>query len=277
VTCSDRVFDGSIPRLYETHLVPMLFEPYAADLVRRLAGRLPPAPARVLEVAAGTGAVTRRLAAELPESVAVVATDLNPPMLELASSIGTRRPVEWRPADAQALPFDEASFDAVVCQFGAMFFPDRAKAYAEARRVLRPGGVYLFNVWDRIEANEFADVVTGALAALFPDDPPRFLARTPHGYHDPAAIARDLAAGGFATPPAIDAVPARARAESPRIAAIAYCQGTPLRAEIEARGATRLAEATDAATDALARRFGPGPVDGSIRALIVAVERPEDA
>lgn len=269
MTASDKAFDGSIPKLYETYLVPLMFEPYAEDLARRLVGR---APARVLEVAAGTGVVTRRLASVLSERVEIVATDLNPPMLELAASIGTRRPVEWRQADAQQLPFPDASFDAVVCQFAAMFFPDKAGAFAEARRVLRPGGVYLFNVWDRIEENEFADTVTAALAALFPDDPPRFLARTPHGYHDRATIERDLAGGGFAEPAAIDRVSGRARAESPRVPAVAYCQGTPLRNEIEARGAPGLGEATDAAAEAIARRFGPGPVAGKIQALVVTVE-----
>ena len=89
-------------------------------------------------------------------------------MLDHAADIGTARPVEWRQADAMQLPFEDAEFDAVVCQFGAMFFPDKAKAFAEARRVLRPGGVFLFNVWDRIDENEFADMVTTALAAVFP-------------------------------------------------------------------------------------------------------------
>ena len=145
------------------------------------------------------------------------------------------------------LPFPDGAFDAVVCQFGAMFFPDKAKAFAETRRVLRPGGVFIFNVWDRIEDNEFADAVTTGIAPLFPADPPRFLARTPHGYHDKGVIARDLAAGGFAASPAIATVEARSRADSARVPAVAFCQGTPLRNEIEARDASRLGEATDAA------------------------------
>jgi SAM-dependent methyltransferase len=171
------------------------------------------------------------------------------------------------------LPFADGEFDAVVCQFGAMFFPDKARAFSEARRVLGAGGLLLFNVWDRIEENEFAQAVTDALEALFPDDPPRFMARTPHGYHDPARIALDLQAGGFASSPTVHTVAARSTAPSARIAAIAYCQGTPLRSEIEARGKERLAEATDLAQAAIARRFGAGPVDGKIQAHIVAVER----
>ena len=184
---SDKIFAGSIPKLYETYLVPLIFRPYAEDLANRLASR---PLSRVLEIAAGTGVVTRHLASVLPEDVAIVATDLNRPMLDMAAGIGTSRPVAWRQADAMQLPFEEAQFDAVVCQFGVMFFPDKPKVFSEARRVLRPGGVLLFNVWDRIEENEFAHTVTTALESLFPQDPPRFLARTPHGYHDLARVER---------------------------------------------------------------------------------------
>jgi SAM-dependent methyltransferase len=269
VADTDKVFAGSIPKLYETHLVPLIFEPYAADLAKRLARKR---PGRVLEIAAGTGVVTRALASALAESVAIVATDLNQAMLDQASAVGTRRPVEWRQADAMQLPFPDGAFDAVVCQFGVMFFPDKPKAFAEARRVLKRGGVFLFNAWDRIGENEFADTVTTALESVFPKDPPRFMARTPHGYHDRRAIERDLASGGFAAKPAIETVAARSRAASPRIPAIAYCQGTPLRSEIEARDAARLAEATDVAERAIARRFGQGAVDGKIQAHVVTVE-----
>ena len=267
---SDKVFAGSVPKLYNEYMVPLIFEPYAVDLANRLASR---APKCVLEIAAGTGVVTRHLASMLPAGTAIVATDLNQAMLDLASQTGTSRPVEWRQADAMQLPFGDGEFDAVVCQFGAMFFPDKPKAFAEARRVLKPGGVLMFNVWDRIEDNEFADVVTAALASMFPADPPRFMARTPHGYHDKAAITRDLKAGGFASPPEVHTIAARSKAESPRIPAMAYCQGTPLRGEIEARDKSRLGEATDAAEAAIAARFGSGDVDGKIQAHVFVVRR----
>jgi SAM-dependent methyltransferase len=267
---SDKTFAGSIPKLYEEFLVPLIFEPYAADLARRLASRT---LSRVLEIAAGTGVVTRHLASSLPEHAAIVATDLNQPMLDMASGIGASRPVEWRQADAMQLPFGDGEFDAVVCQFGVMFFPDKPKAFSEARRVLKPGGVLLFNVWDRIEENEFAHTVTTALESLFPADPPRFMARTPHGYHDIETVERDLHRGGFSSPPRVHTVSARSKTESARIPAIAYCQGTPLRNEIETRDKARLGEATDLAAAAIARRFGSGPVDGKIQAHIVAVER----
>jgi SAM-dependent methyltransferase len=266
----DKAFNRDVASLYERYLVPLIFAPYAQDLVARLALR---PVTRVLEIAAGTGVVTRQLVATLPSSTAIVATDLNPPMLEIAASIGTSRPVEWRQADAMQLPFDDASFDAVVCQFGAMFFPDKAGAFAEARRVLAPGGILLFNVWDRIEDNEFTHVITLALESMFPDDPPRFMVRVPHGYFDHGMIRRDLADGGFTREATVSTVAMRSHAESARIPAIAFCQGTPLRNEIEARDPARLDEATDAATVAIARRFGPGPVDGRIQAHVVAVER----
>lgn len=270
VAASDKLFAGAIPKLYATHLVPMIFAPYAADLAARLAAR---PVSSVLEIAAGTGVATRALAAALPAATTIVATDLNQAMLDEAAAAPTARPVEWRQADAMRLPFADGSFDAVACQFAAMFFPDRACAFSEARRVLRPGGAFIFSVWDRIADNEFADVVTTALEAVFPADPPRFLARTPHGYHNRRDIARDLAAGGFGATPSIDTVAARSRAPSARIVAIAYCQGTPLRNEIEARDAARLVEATDAAEEALAGRFGRGAVDGRMQAHVVAIER----
>src|ERR1700741_562401 len=136
----DKGFAGSIPELYETYLVPLIFESYAADLANRLRSR---SPSRVLEIAAGTGVVTRALATALPENVSIVATDLNQPMIDYASARGTKRAVEWRQADAMKLPFPDGTFDAVVCQFGVMFFPEKSKAFSEARRVLRSGGVFI--------------------------------------------------------------------------------------------------------------------------------------
>jgi SAM-dependent methyltransferase len=194
-------------------------------------------------------------------------------MLNRASAVGTKRSVEWRQADAMQLPFPDASFEAAICQFGVMFFPDKARAFAEARRVLKPGGVFIFNVWDRLAENEFADTVTTALDSVFPGDPPRFMARTPHGYHDPGVIERDLATGGFVSTPRITTIAARSRAASARIPAIAFCQGTPVRSEIEARDASRLGEATEVAEEAIAQRFGRGAVDGKIQARVVVIER----
>lgn len=267
---ADRAFGGSIPEIYDRYLVPLIFEPYAADLAARIHAIAAP-HARVLEIAAGTGVLTRAMSATLPGTVSIVASDLNPAMLQRAAATGTVRPVEWRQADAQQLPFDDHAFDVVACQFGAMFFPDKGGAFAEARRVLRPGGRLFFSVWDRIEHNEFADCITSALAAAFPDASLQFLARTPHGYFERNAIARDVASGGFRAAPAIETVKSRSRAASARVPAVAYAQGTPLRNELEAQGAHALEMATSIAEEAIAQRFGRGEVDGLIQAVIVQV------
>jgi ubiquinone/menaquinone biosynthesis C-methylase UbiE len=263
---TDKVFSGSIPENYDRYLVPLIFEPYAADIARRAA---PLSPGAVLEIAAGSGVVTRALAPKLPAAARYVVTDLNQPMIDYAAA---RQPADaritWRQADALALPFDNAAFDLVCCQFGAMFFPDRVAGYREAKRVLKPGGHFLFNVWDRIEDNVFADDVTNALAKMFPNDPPRFLARTPHGYHDTALIRRELETAGFSHV-TIETVAAQSRASSPRIPAVAYCQGTPLRNEIEAREAGKLQSATDAAAAALADKHGQGEVAAKIQAHVI--------
>ncbi len=261
-------FTGAIPDMYERYLVPMLFAPYAADLARRAAALQ---PARVQEMAAGTGALTRELARLLPPRTSIVATDLNPPMLARARAAGTSRPVDWQVANAMQLPFDDGSFDLVVCQFGVMFFPDKPAAFAEARRVLAAGGTLLFNVWDRVEDNHFTDIACQALARLFPDDPPDFLRRTPHGYFRLPEIAAHLRQGGFLAAPAMETVPETSVAASAHIAAVALCQGTPLRPELESRGPDALQRATDSCEQALAQAFGTGPIEGRMQAHVVAV------
>jgi hypothetical protein len=217
----DTVFSGSVPSLYDKYLGPLIFQPFADDLAKRLSAS---SQARVLEIAAGTGIVTRALLDSLPATVST------------------------------------------------MFFPQKRKAYAEARRVLKPGGVFLFNVWDSIEENEFADLVTTAVTDLFPGDPPLFLARTPHGYFDKTEILEDLASAGF-TDVRLETLARRSLAASCRDPAVGYCQGTPLRNEIEARDARRLAEATEAAADRIGAKFGRGPVDGKIQAHVITAVR----
>jgi ubiquinone/menaquinone biosynthesis C-methylase UbiE len=266
----DKVFAGDIPKLYDAYLVPLIFDAFAEDLAQRIATL---SPGDVLETAAGSGVVARALSPRLGPGSRYVVTDLNQPMLDYArKKQGADGRIVWQQADALDLPFEDASFDAIACQFGVMFFPERASGFAEARRVLRPGGNFVFNVWDKIETNEFADVVTQAACEVFPEDPPVFLARTPHGYHDVEAIRSDVIAADFSEV-TIDTVEGTSAASSPRHPAVAYCQGTPLRNEVEKRDPTLLEHVTDRATEAIARRFGNGAVVGKIRAHVVTAVR----
>ena len=266
---ADKVFGGSIPENYDRYMVPLIFEPFAADIAQRAVSFSPRA---VLETAAGSGVVTRALGPKLGLDASYIVTDLNQPMLDFAASRqAPDKRINWRQADALALPFENAAFDLVCCQFGAMFFPDRQSGYREAKRVLKPGGCFLFNVWDRIEENVFANDVTNALAEVFPSDPPRFLARTPHGYYDTALIHNELENAGFSNV-VIETRAEQSRASSPRHPAIAYCQGTPLRKEIEARDTGKLEAATDYVASAIAERHGAGEIGAKIQAhVIVAV------
>jgi SAM-dependent methyltransferase len=200
--------------------------------------------------------------------VQIIATDLNEGMLRLGETRASSASVTWRQADAQQLPFEDAAVDAVVCQFGVMFLPDKLKAYREALRVLRPGGRYVFNVWGSLDHNEVSELVMRAVATLFPNDPPRFFERTPFGYHDVEAIRQDLSLAGFGSIE-IETVDKVSRAPSAAHAAFGLCKGTPLRGEIEARAPNGLDEITGVATDALAACFGSADFDNRMRAHVV--------
>ena len=267
---NDKAFTGSIPQFYDTFMVPLIFQDYADDLAARVAALQPTA---VLETAAGSGVVPRSLAKRLDPGTRYVVTDLNQAMIDHAISQQHQADlIEWRQADALDLPFETEEFDVVICQFGAMFFPDRAKGYAEARRVLKPNGQYVFNVWDKIENNELADIVTRVAGRIFPDDPPQFLARTPHGYFHQDIIRADLERSRFAEI-AIDHLERTSFAPCAHDAAKAYCQGTPLRNEIEAHDPTMLDHVTEAAAVAIEAHFGKGPIESKISAFVVSASK----
>jgi ubiquinone/menaquinone biosynthesis C-methylase UbiE len=265
----DKSFAGSIPKLYDDYLVPLIFQVYASDLAGRAAALSPEA---VLEIASGSGVVARALAPQLTDDSRYVVTDLNQPMLDLAADRqGPDDRIVWQQADALELPFEDRTFDVALCQFGVMFFPDRVAGYKEVRRVITNGGSFIFNSWDRIEENEFADVVTRAAAEVFPDDPPRFLARTPHGYNDVNILREEILEAGFSDV-SIETIAATSSAPSARHPAVAYCQGTPLRNEIEERDASLLEAVTERAAEAIAERFGSGPVSAKIQGHVVVAK-----
>ena len=260
-----RIWAEDMSAAYDEYLVPAVFHPYAEDLAVRVARHRPRV---LLELAAGTGVLTREVIARV-RGVQVTATDLNVAMVEVGSAQVPA--AAWQQADAMDLPFADQSFDLVACQFGVMFLPDRPTAYAGVARVLRPGGHFLFSSWAPLATHEVVTEVLAALAECFPADPPSFLARVPHGYHDPDRIADDLAAAGFGDVQ-IETVELTCTGRSARDLALGYCRGTPLRPEIEARG--DLVATTAAVGAALERRFGTGEVVARMAALVVAAGTP---
>ncbi len=225
-------FTGSIPEFYDRYMGPVFFDPYAADLVTRAR---PDLRGEVLEIACGTGRLTHRLLGALPAGARLTATDLNPPMLEHARRHLPDDPrLTLRTADALALPFPDARFDVALCQFGAMFFPDKRAAAAEVRRVLRPGGVYHLSVWGPHATNESAAITHRLMADLFPDDPPRFY-EVPFSYGDPERVRADLEAAGFHDV-RLTRVPVVTTAESASHVATGLVRGTPGAGFIAERG-----------------------------------------
>jgi SAM-dependent methyltransferase len=258
-----RVWAEDMSAAYDEYLVPAVFQPYADDLAARVARQRPQA---VLELAAGTGVLTQAMGATLP-GARITATDLNVAMVDVGSAnVPT---ATWRQADAMQLPFDDASVDLVACQFGVMFFPDRPAAYAEVARVLRPGGSFLFNCWGPLATHEVEAAVLAALAETFPDDPPSFLARVPHGYHDADRVVADLTTARFGGI-RVETVELNCTAKSAGDLARGYCRGTPLRPEIETRG--DLDATTRAVATALEGQFGSGPVVARMSALVVSAD-----
>jgi SAM-dependent methyltransferase len=266
---TDLVFSGSVPELYTRYMGPMLFDPYADHLAGLIAGMTID---DILETACGTGIVTRALRRALPERATIIATDLNQPMLDHAQTLPGGERIRWQQADAQALPFADATFDAVVSAFGVMFFPDKPAAYREALRVLRPGGCFVFAVWNNLETMELGFLAHTAVAALYPDDPPGFLRRTPSGYHDIATIRADLAKAGIADA-SIRTVELTSQVALARDAAIGFVRGTPLSAEIAVRDPDGHGQAEQAVTDAIVAKFGAGSIRASMQAHVVIAQR----
>ena len=269
MTQTPPVFAGRVPEQYDRYMGPIFFEQYAKDL----AARLPVRPGmRVLELACGTGIVTRQLRDALPADASLVATDLNPPMIaQAATKFRSGESIEFRQADATRLAFADGAFDAVICQFGAMFFPDKAAAFREAFRVLAAGGVFLFSVWDALEKNELSLVATRAIAAFFPSNPPDFY-QIPFGFHNRPEIAAMISAAGFDAVE-LTTVVKPAIAATAHDAAVALVEGTPMIALIAERGADP-EEIVNGTARAIRERFGDHPVSTVMTAIVCTARKP---
>jgi ubiquinone/menaquinone biosynthesis C-methylase UbiE len=266
---NNAAFVGSIPENYDRYLGPVLFDPYATDLVARLSL---PESAAVLELACGTGIVTRRLRDRLGPTARLVATDLNEAMLGYAArKFGPEEAVEWKQADATELPFSDQSFDAVVCQFGLMFFPDKGKAVRETFRVLKPGGIFIFSVWDAIEHNDLPHIAHSIISKFFEDNPPDFY-DVPFSFHDPETIRSLVSAAGFKEIE-LSLLPLPAIAPDAQDAAKGLVHGNPVIAAIKERNESSAPEIEAAIAAEVAAQFGDAPVRARMQALVCAAVR----
>lgn len=259
----DVLFQGAIPENYDRYLGPVMFEPWAKDLVLRLADRK---YERVLEIACGTGIVSRRLRDALPATTEIIATDLNPDMFEFAKrKFRKDENITWQQADASALPFPDCSFDAAVCQFGVMFVPDKAAAMRESYRVLRNAGVFLFNVWDSFEANPFAQIAHTTISSFFDHDPPGFY-KIPFGFHDSTVIRGMLQDAGFDKIESFSEMKP-CRSDSARGFATGLVRGNPVAAEATERGVDP-EDLIEAVAKQIAKGFGSAPVESTMRIIV---------
>jgi len=258
-TGDPRNFSGSIPEHYDRGLGPVIFADYATEMAKRVAAA---APRRVLETAGGTGIVTRALRDALPAATRLTATDLNAPMLEISrAKFRTGEAIEFQPADATALPFADAAFDAVVCQLGLMFFPDKDKGHREALRVLAPGGRYHLSVWDSHRYNPFARIAHEVVGGFFPVDPPQFY-QVPVNCHPIDPLKEALLSAGFAD---IRIAVVALQKTIPDLAAFARgaVYGNPLIDQIRARGGVDPERVVTALTDAFRREFPADPAQAT--------------
>jgi len=264
MTNSDAAFAGSIPAIYDSALGPMFFEPYARDLAKRLKARKGD---KILEIAAGTGIVTRRLLQRMPADAHLVASDLNDGMLEIARANVPPDPrLEWRQADATALPFPDRSFDAVVCQFGLMFFPDKIAALREVRRVLAAGGKLLLSTWGSLADNPIANRAHGTIASFFHTDQPPFYL-VPFGMHDREAVKEMLLQAGFTTVD-VDVVELMGKSASALTAAKGLVYGSPVIHQIHERGGVAPEAIMHAVAERLSQEGGAQPMQLPMRALV---------
>jgi ubiquinone/menaquinone biosynthesis C-methylase UbiE len=263
MTASDAAFTGLIPEYYDQYLGPLIFESYSTELARRVQV---PSHATVLEIAAGTGIATRQLRNALTKDVRIFVTDLNPDMLELAKrKFDTQANLVFQSADATKLAYADASFDAVVCQFSLMFFPDKPAALQEVARVLKPGGTFVFSLWDSYAHNHLVQTVNDTLAHLFPENRPTFF-DTPYGYHNIDEVKTMLDETGFGDVE-ISVLTRMSRSETARQVALGYILGTPVCLQIAERGAP-LGEVVNVVENAIRKFYGSSSICAKMQALV---------
>ena len=259
---TDNNFSGSVPETYHRYLVPLIFTDYADDLAQRIAARTVGA---VLETAAGTGVLTECLAQQLPADTHITATDFSPAMLTVAeANLPSADNLSFQQANGIELPFEDNSFDAVVCQFGVMFFPDIVQGYREARRVLKPGGEFVFNVWDALAENQLPRMLHAAALGLDVENPPDFL-KTPWSYNDIDAISGQLEKAGFGDV-TVTVLSKESSAPSARDVALAFAAGTPLALQLEERGLAEVA--VERFSEIIEENFGTGTVAAPMQAIV---------
>lgn len=264
MTSSHSTFTGEIPQNYEKYLGPLIFQEYAEDLSRRI---IVPDAGVVLETAAGTGMATRQLRAAIQNNVRIVVTDLNEDMLDVArKKFESHDNIEFQTANALQLPFDDSVFDAVVCQFSVMFFPDKLSALQEAARVLKTDGVFLFNVWDSFEHNHLIRTVNKTIAEHLPESPPDFF-NTPYGYHEIDVIKNLLYEAGFGDLE-ISVLPRTSKAATAQQVALGYVLGTPVRLQIEKSAPGALSDIVDAVEHAVGAEFGNTNISAKMQAIV---------
>jgi ubiquinone/menaquinone biosynthesis C-methylase UbiE len=260
-------FAGSVPQNYDKYLGPVLFEPYALDLVRRITGAK-----NILEIACGTGRVTRHLLNALPPDGKLMATDLNAGMIEVAKSIMQDGRIHWQVVDAQELPFENDSFDHIICQFGVMFFPDKAKAMAEAYRVLQPGGKYIFNVWDALEFNPRSAIIKTVMEELMGDEAPDFLKKGPYSWFDKDEITNLLKLTGFKEIN-LDVVYKTAYYETPGDLINGFVKGSPLSAYLAEQTDELREKIVNGLMDRVRGEFGDSKLESPMQAIVCTASK----
>lgn len=266
---SNVAFAGSVPANYEQYLGPILFEPYALDIMQRLPkGSLN----NVLEIACGTGRVTKHLLDAIGEKGKLVATDLNPDMIAIAKEKVADSRIEWQKADAQDLPFADNSFEAVICQYGVMFFPDKLKAFSETWRVLKPGGIFIFNAWDSLDANPGAQVIDNVLQEAFGEEAPNFLKEGPYSFYDQGQIRSLLKEASFKNIQ-LDLVKVSSNFTSITDLAKGFLQGSPLFAYLQEKEKEKREAVTEKIMEKMRSEFGEASGKVDLQAIVCKAEK----